>query len=153
MVMLLTVWLSPRVVSRARLIEMMKMLFFSLITYVFTVTLVRISILLLYRRIFDIQSFRRVATGFVVICVAWAISVLAADIFQCHRIPDAFKVKAIADPAHRCVDLRSMLYGALASGFALDVIILVLPFQQIWRLQLERRQKYELMAILSLGGL
>lgn len=53
----------------------------------------------------------------------------------------------------RCIDLQAMFYGTLATGFSLDLIILVLPLQQIWNLRLERRQKFELTGILVLGGL
>ena len=129
------------------------MLFTSIITYVFTVTLVRVSILLLYRRIFDIRSFRIIATGLIIACIAWGISICAANTFQCRNIPDAFKIEMVAAPDDRCIDITRMLYGMLGAGFALDLIIFVLPFQQIWGLQMERRQKCELIAILSLGGL
>ncbi|KAL8994967.1 MAG: hypothetical protein Q9169_005208 [Polycauliona sp. 2 TL-2023] len=143
-----TAYLTPE-----QMVVFLQMLFASIITYVFTVSLVRISILLLYRRIFEIRPFRLIATGLIIACIIWGISVCAVDIFQCPNVPDAFKIKVLANPTSRCIDLTSILYGALGSGFALDLIILVLPFQQIWGLQLERRQKCELIAILSLGGL
>lgn len=129
------------------------MLFASIITYISTVTLVRISVLLLYRRIFDIRYFRIVAMGLIVGSIAWAISLSAANIFQCHNVPDAFKAEIVAAHDNRCIDTKPMYYGMLGTGFTLDLIILLLPFQQIYGLQLERRQKCELIGILSLGGL
>ena len=65
-----------------------KMLFASMITYIFTVTLVRISILLLYRRLFDIRSFRLVTTILIAACVAWGVSICAA--LQIDRKKKAF---------------------------------------------------------------
>ena len=129
------------------------MLFASIITYISTVTLVRVSILLLYRRIFDIKYFRIVAAGLIVACIAWGISTSAANIFQCRNIPDAFRAEIVAASDGRCIDTKTLYYGALGTGFTLDLIILLLPFQQIYGLQLERRQKWELIGILSLGGL
>ncbi|KAL8750182.1 MAG: hypothetical protein Q9199_007232 [Rusavskia elegans] len=143
-----TASLTPR-----QMVVFLQMFYASLITYLCTVTLVRISILLLYRRIFDIKSFRLVATVLIAACFAWGVSICAANIFQCRNIPDAFSAKAIGSPDSRCINLQALYYGAVGTGFALDLIILVLPFQQIWGLRLERRQKYELIAILSLGGL
>ena len=130
-----------------------EMLFASMITYLFTVTLVRLSILLLYRRIFDIKSFRIITTVLIAACVIWGVSLGAANIFQCHRVSDAFKPEVVGALDGRCIDLQAMFYGALATGFGLDFIILVLPLVQIWSLRLERRQKLELTAILCLGGL
>ncbi len=129
------------------------MFYASLITYIWTVTLVRTAILLLYRRIFDVKPFRRVATVLIVLCLVWGVSVCFANIFQCRHVPDAFNSEAISSPDDRCINLQNLYFGTVGTGFALDLIILVLPFQQIWGLRLERRQKYELIAILSLGGL
>lgn len=129
------------------------MFYASLITYIWTVTLVRTAILLLYRRIFDVKPFRRVATVLIVLCLIWGVSVCFANIFQCRHVPDAFNSEAISSPDDRCINLQNLYFGTVGTGFALDLIILVLPFQQIWGLRLERRQKYELIAILSLGGL
>lgn len=129
------------------------MFYASLITYIWTVTLVRTAILLLYRRIFDVKPFRRVATVLIVLCLVWGVSVCFANIFQCRHVQDAFNAEAISSPDDRCINLQNLYFGTVGTGFALDLIILVLPFQQIWGLRLERRQKYELIAILSLGGL
>ncbi|KAL8687040.1 MAG: hypothetical protein Q9218_006677, partial [Villophora microphyllina] len=71
----------------------------------------------------------------------------------CHSVPDAFKPEVVGALDGRCINLQAMFYGTLGTGFTLDLIILVLPLPQIWCLQLERRQKYELTAILGLGGL
>lgn len=129
------------------------MLWASMITYIFTVTLVRISVLLLYRRIFEIGYFRRITTGLIAACVAWGLSICFANIFQCHSLTDAFKPEVVGALDGRCIDLQAMFYGTLGTGFTLDLIILILPLREIWCLQLERRQKYELTAILGMGGL
>ncbi|KAL8929138.1 MAG: hypothetical protein Q9172_000573 [Xanthocarpia lactea] len=129
------------------------MLFASMITYLFTVTLVRISILLLYRRIFDTRCFRIITTGLIAACIIWGVSLCAANVFQCHTMPDAFKPEVVGALDGRCINLQAMFYGTLGTGFTLDLVILILPFQQIWSLRLERRQKCELVAILGLGGL
>ncbi|KAL8677884.1 MAG: hypothetical protein Q9186_005726 [Xanthomendoza sp. 1 TL-2023] len=139
--------------TRHQMVVFLQMLFASMITYIFTVTLVRISILLLYRRIFDIKPFRIITTALIAACIAWGLSICAANIFQCHTILDAFKPEVVAALDGRCINLQAMFYGTLGTGFTLDLIILLLPFQQIWGLRLERRRKIELMAILGLGGL
>ncbi|KAI4232140.1 MAG: hypothetical protein L6R40_007505 [Gallowayella cf. fulva] len=131
----------------------LQMLWASMITYILTVTLVRISILLLYQRIFSFRAFRIITTVLIAACIAWGLSICAANVLQCHTISDAFKPEVVGALDGRCINLQAMFYGTLGTGFTLDLIILVLPFQQIWGLRLERRQKIELLAILGLGGL
>ncbi|KAI4218632.1 MAG: hypothetical protein L6R36_008843 [Xanthoria steineri] len=145
--------LSKAYLTRHQMVVFLEMLFASMIFYVCTVTLVRLSILLLYRRIFDIQPFRIITTALIAACTAWGLAMCAANIFQCHTITDAFRPEVVGALDGRCINLQAMFYGALGTGFTLDLVILILPFQQIWNLRLERRRKLELMAILSLGGL
>lgn len=124
-----------------------------MVTYLFTVTLVGISILLLYRYMFYIKSFWNIMVVRITTYVIWGVSLGAANIFQRHRVLDVFKVEVAGALDGRRIDLRAMFYGALGTGFALDFTILVPPLLQIWGLRPERRQKLELTAILSLGGL
>ena len=124
-----------------------------MITYVATVTLVRISILLLLRRIFETRPFRLLTTFFGALCLAWGISIISANIFQCIPVSDAFVPAVVMGMSSRCINLQAMFYGTLGTGVTLDLVVLVLPLHQVWRLQLSRRQKYELTAMLCLGGL
>lgn len=124
-----------------------------MLTYITTITLVRISILLLYRRIFDLDPFRIITAFLIATCVAWGVAICAAEIFQCHAISDAFKPEVVTAFDGRCVNLQALLYGTLGTGFTLDLVILILPLHRIWTLRLEPRQKYELTAIMGLGGL
>ena len=88
-----------------------------------------------------------------VVCVAWGISICFANIFQCTPVPDAFVPAVVMSGSVRCIDLQAMFYGTLATGVTIDLLILLLPLHEIWNLRLPNRQKYELTAILSLGGL
>lgn len=124
-----------------------------MITYIFTVTLVRLSILMLLRRIFEVSSFRVVTAVLSVVCVAWGISICCANIFQCTPVPDAFVPAVVMSGSSRCINLQAMFYGTLGTGVSIDLFILLLPLYEIWKLHLPSRQKYELTAILSLGGL
>ncbi|KAI4088080.1 MAG: hypothetical protein LQ344_006342 [Seirophora lacunosa] len=145
--------LSQAYLTREQVVVCFQMLFASIITYGITVTLVRISILFLYRRIFELRSFRIITAGLIAASLAWGVSICAANIFQCHKVSDAFQPEVVAALDGRCLNLQAMLYVTLAIGFTLDLVILLLPFPQIWNLHMGRRRKLELMAILGLGGL
>ena len=127
--------------------------FVSMITYIVTVTIVRISILVTLRRIFDVERFKIITTIVGTACMAWGISIFFANIFQCTPFMDAFDPDIVMSSSKKCIDLQAMFYGTLATAFTLDLIILVLPLHIIWKLRLPTRQKIELTAILSLGGL
>ena len=124
-----------------------------MITYVVTITLVRVSILSLLRRIFTTKLFRMITTLLSTLCLAWGIAIIFANVFQCTPLSDAFDPSIVMSMSSRCINLQAMYYGTLATALSLDLVILILPLYPIWRLQLPHRQKYELMAMLSLGGL
>ena len=124
-----------------------------MITYITTVTLVRISVLLLMRRIFDTRPFRDITNVVGALCLAWGIAIIFANIFQCTPTSNAFDPAVIMSLSNRCIHLQAMYYGAMSTALTLDILILILPIHQIWRLQLSNKQKYELTAILSLGGM
>ncbi len=124
-----------------------------MITYVVTVTLVRVSILLLLRRRFDILYVRIIIGILGGLSIAWGISIIFANVFLCIPVSDAFNPAVTMSTGGHCIDLQAMLYGTLGSAVSLDVAILMLPLCEIWRSSLPKRQKYEITAILSLGGL
>ena len=128
------------------------MLFALMTTHLFTITVIRVSTLLLYRRIFEIKSFRIITTVLITTCAIWEVWLDPANIFQCHRVSDAFKTDVVG-ALDGCIDMQAIFYDALGTAFSLDFTILVLPLLQIWSLGLERRQKLELTAILCLGEL
>lgn len=55
----------------------------TILTYSLTITMVKISILMLYRRIFDTATFRLKSLIVGIICVAWFLVAVFTDIFQC----------------------------------------------------------------------
>lgn len=124
-----------------------------MITYVVTVTLVRISILLLLRRIFDVLYVRIIIGILGGLCLAWGISIIFANIFLCIPVSDVFNPAVAMDINSHCIDLQAMLYGTLGSAVSLDIAILILPLHEVWRSHLPKRQRLEITAILGLGGL
>jgi len=124
-----------------------------MITYAATVTLIRISVLFLLRRIFDILYVRIIIGILGGLCLAWGISIIFVNVFLCIPVSDAFNLAVAMSISNRCIDLQALLYGTLGSVVSLDVAILILPLHQIWRSRLPSRQKYETTAILGLGGL
>lgn len=124
-----------------------------MITYVITVTLVRTSVLLLFRRLFDVSQIRIIIGLLDGLCLAWGIAIVFTNVFLCIPVSDAFNPAVAMSTSEQCIDLQAFLYGTLGSGVGLDLAILILPLYQVWRSTLPKRQKYEITAILGLGGL
>ena len=121
-----------------------------LITYSFTMTFVRISILLLYRRIFATPAFRKTTVVVGGTCIAWFIAEAFTDIFQCHPFTAAFHPQDF--PPNQCFNLPAYYWGITASNLGLDVIILYMPLHMVWGLKLPVRQKLMLSGIFLIGS-
>ena len=119
------------------------------LTYNICITMCKISILLLYRRIFDTARFKAATIVVGVLCVLWFIAESVTAIAQCSPVEGAWN-KMIPS---RCINLTAFWYGLTASNLILDIIILCMPMFVIWRLKLATRQKIVLSGMFMLGGL
>lgn len=123
----------------------------TMITYSLTITCVKVSILLLYRRIFTTTRFKKVSLVVGIACVLWLVIEVFMNIFQCRPFAAAF------DPAllftDHCIDLQSFYSGITIANLGLDVVVLYLPLHMVWKLKLPTKQKLMLSGIFLLGGL
>lgn len=117
--------------------------------YGLSVTLVKISVLLFYRRVFDIARLRRqiYAIGFLVI--AWLVVHNLICVFKCNPIQKFWDHDL---PGH-CLDTMSAIRGEQVFNIILDVVILALPVKAIMKLQLPMDRKLSAIALFLLGGL
>ena len=116
-----------------------------------TITTVKMSILLMYRRIFPTNSFRKLTLYVGAACIAWFVAEVLSDIFQCHPIVAAWDPKFLFSP--QCINLEAYFWGISATNMILDVIILCMPLRMVWDLELPMRQKCILSGIFLMGGL
>lgn len=113
--------------------------------------LVKVSILLLYHRLFGVVEWFRIA-----LCVAgaltimWWIAAILDSIFQCVPV-QAIWDKSIRDP--KCQDVRASALGTGISNMILDIMFLIIPLPMIWKLQVTRKIKISLTGIFLLGAL
>ncbi len=118
--------------------------------------MVKISILLLYRRVFDVRSFRIATVVLLMVCLAWGIAAVLALIFQCHPISGMWNP---ADQfTRKCISLKEYYTGIAGSNMGLDIILLAMPIYMVWGyngtgLRLPTSQKLMLTGVFLLGGL
>ena len=112
-------------------------------------TLIKISLLLLYHRLFSVHKPFRVAL-FVAgaLAVMWWLATFWDTIFQCVPVQAEWD-KNLKNA--RCQVVREEALGAGISNLILDLLFLLLPVPMIWRLQVSKRIKASLTGIFLLG--
>lgn len=112
-------------------------------------TLIKLSVLLFYRRIFTAPSFRIPVWVAGSLVTAWGISFFFANLFQCTPVSGAWEINK---PRH-CVNSKHLVNAYQGLNIMTDVMILTMPWPMIWGLQLPRRRKAQVGGIFLLGAL
>ncbi|KAL8932639.1 MAG: hypothetical protein Q9216_006748 [Gyalolechia sp. 2 TL-2023] len=124
--------------------------------------LIKISILLFYRRIFTMHR-RTFKIAFYVLgtyTVLLIIATMVVFIFQCSPISffwDRAYLLGDIQPPHpvegHCLQQRLCVVPALTANTASDVALLVLPAIGLWKLELPKAKRVGLFGVFSLGAL
>ncbi|KAJ5306934.1 hypothetical protein N7508_005949, partial [Penicillium antarcticum] len=112
---------------------------------------VKVSILLFLRRVLGIVDWvRHTATALMIFVVAWGVTALIANTFQCWPV-QYFWIKSIEGS---CMPGQTTLYTIIGSFSVVgDVLILCLPLPIVWGLQMRLREKIELTCLFMMGCL
>ena len=119
--------------------------------YTISITLIKISVLLFYKRLFRTSTkLFPVSTWTIVgVVLAWGIAFLFSGIFQC--VP----VEATWDPniSGVCVDQKAWFLGQAIPNIVTDFLILLVPLPFLLRLKIGKAQKVGLLIVFLLGYL
>lgn len=113
------------------------------------VPFIKCSILCLYLRIFTVASRTRIAIWAVgCFVVAFHVSGLFASIFICSPI------RRFWDPSVKGTCIKGYRLGVVSAtqGAVTDVIILLLPVAEVWKLKMPLNQRLGLLAIFATGS-
>ena len=111
--------------------------------------MVKISILLFYRRIFRIAYFTLLLNFVGTFVLLWAISGVLVAVFQCQPV-SVFWNKLIAGG---CINTDGFVLAEAGITIATDIIVLILPLPMIWRLKISKQQKWAVSGVFMLGSL
>ena len=113
--------------------------------------LVKVSILLLYHRLFGINKWYRISLYVAgTLTIMWWMAAFLDSIFQCRPVKASWD-HSIRDA--KCQDIRASALGTGIANMILDILFLILPLPMIWKLQVTRRIKISLTGIFLLGAL
>lgn len=121
----------------------------SQILYVIVLCLVKISILLLFLRVFTNNRFHLVTK----ICLLWMVCQTVAFFFavtlQCIPVSSVWDLSA----NRKCINTTAVIYaGAVCSIFE-DIFIIILPIRELLALNMSSRQKLGVIFMFALGSL
>lgn len=119
------------------------------VLYVFNLVWTKISILLMYYRIFHFPYFKRWAYGIGTFIICWVITITFLFIFICVPVEKLWYPQL---PGH-CINQVATWIANATSTIATDLVILFLPMPQIWKLQLRTSEKVGLTVAFGLGFL
>ena len=123
-------------------------LFASEVVYDTSITIIRMSVLLFYHRIFGKDNRFRIALWITMaILVAWYIAITALAVFQCSPVQKQFDYTI---PGH-CLSFYGTFIGVTAPNFFIDVVLLLLPVPMLWKLKIKKTKKFALTANFLLG--
>lgn len=117
------------------------------IVYKFLVAFTKLAIIFLYLRIFTQWNLKRFAQILAGIIFVGSFAFAIASVFECnpiHRVWD----RTIPGT---CFNLGASWYAYAAFNTICDLIIIIMPMQAIWKLQLKWTQKVSLAAVFLLG--
>jgi len=119
------------------------------VLYVFNLVWTKICILLMYYRIFHFPYFKTWAYAIGTFVILWVICITFLFIFIC--VP----VQKIWNPEipGRCINQVGTWIANAVSTIATDLVILLLPLPQVWKLQLRTSEKIAVSIAFSLGFL
>lgn len=131
------------------IVQMAKFLVVAEVLYVYNLVWTKLSILLMYYRIFHFGYFKKWAYGIGAFIIAWVITITFLFIFICVPVQKLWYSEL---PGH-CINQVGTWIANAASTIISDLVILLLPLPQVWSLQLRVTEKIAVTLAFSLGFL
>lgn len=128
-----------------------KLSFMCSFLYFSNVTAIKISILLMYRRLFYVdRNFRRLSLLLGIVVLAFWLAGTVAAICSCS--PTRF-VSVSPPQARKCFNFNIFWMVTGVVEVVMDTVILALPVRMVWGLHLPRSRKISVLCVFLLGGL
>lgn len=119
------------------------------ITQTLTFAFTKLSVLLLYRRIFTGELFRRALWVMFAIVAMWTIGFFFSNLLQCWPISTNWDYSGFV--TSKCIDTNMMYLAQAWSDVITDVMILSMPAPCIWALQMSTKHKIGVIGIFLTG--
>ncbi|KAF9252097.1 hypothetical protein DTO006G1_2844 [Penicillium roqueforti] len=125
----------------------LKLFFVSQAFYKLTMNMTKMSILMLYLRIFIQRWFRITCHVLLAIITSYMVATFFASVFQCTPVARAWN-KTIPGS---CINITTNWYANAGFSIATDIIILTLPMYPLYTSKIRLKRKIALMGVFALG--
>ena len=115
--------------------------------YPVTIGTIKISTLLLYARIFPSGNFRRILWAVGLLISTYSTIMILILIFQCKPIKGFWDSNLEAG----CISLTKVFIAMASLNLITDFLVVCLPLPLLWKLQMPRGMKLQVMGIFSVG--
>ncbi|KAK2016456.1 integral membrane protein [Colletotrichum eremochloae] len=129
------------------IVMMAKYLVVAEILYAWNLGWTKLSLMLMYYRIFHIPFFKKMTWFVITFVFAWVICITFLFIFICVPVEKLWYPQL---PGH-CINQVATWIANAASTIFTDLLILLLPLPQVWKLQLQKAEKIALTFAFGLG--
>ena len=117
--------------------------------YATTIGVIKISTLLLFARIFPCQKFKRILWAVGLFISTYITISVITTVFQCRPVNGLWDLTVKSE----CVDISKLGIVVGSMNVLTDFLLLCLPLPQLWKLQMRRGTKLQLIGIFSIGSL
>ena len=118
--------------------------------YLVAMAVLKISVLLLFYRLFSVKRGARLAIRIAIgLVTTFSLAIVFLYVFGCRPTTSLWSPY----PGTRCSGQANVLLGTAVLNLASNFLTLVIPLPLIWRLQTTKKQRLRAMAVLALGSL
>lgn len=132
--------------------NLLQLFYIAEIFYLLTTSLTKIALLAFFLRVFPTKTSRRITWGMIAIVIAFIVSYFFLLIFQCWPINYAW-LRWDAEHEGTCINVFAAFVSHAAINMALDIVILIMPLPQLYRLHLTYTlgRKMQILGMFSVG--
>ncbi|KAH0026854.1 hypothetical protein KCU78_g4211, partial [Aureobasidium melanogenum] len=120
------------------------------VMYSITMLFAKLSILMLYRRLFPIVNFAWSWWFVTAFTVAYSVGGIFSSLFQCRPMASAWTLDIAPE---YCISTQKFYTANAALNVVSDIMILLLPAPIVWGLQTDTRKKIILTGLFSMGSI
>ncbi|PHH51867.1 hypothetical protein CFIMG_004064RA [Ceratocystis fimbriata CBS 114723] len=128
--------------------RIVQLILVSEVMYMCALAATKVSIMVLYFRIFPSQKLRRLVWAVSIFTILFTIASVLATIFQCQPAKAAWDFLVEG----KCYTFVNFLYANAAVSLATDILVLAMPMPLLWRLTLPTKQKLAICSLFMLGA-
>ena len=135
-----------------RITDFVLYIYIVVILYFLLITLIKLTLLFFFLRIFQKPVMRRLLWATIIFNVLWGFASALASAFECQPVSSYWMSWDNERPG-KCVNINALAWSNAIVSIVLDVWMLALPLYEVFQLQLSWRKKIGVFMMFFVGTL